>query len=105
MKSGKMVLMPWIGGLAKNVWIIISVELDWLICILGAAWGYHWLGLIAVPILLVIHITVIERHKIHTVFMVALMTMIVGFFADTLLIILGTIKPNRWLMPAPLTTL
>ncbi|MBN1975403.1 MAG: DUF2878 domain-containing protein [Sedimentisphaerales bacterium] len=105
MKLDKMVLTPWIGGIAKNVWNIISIELGWLLCILGAAWGHYWLGLVAVPILLVIHITVIERHKIYTVFMVALMTMIIGFFADTLLIILGTIKPNRWLMPAPLTTL
>ncbi len=105
MKLNKMVLPPWIWGLAKYVWNIISIEFGWLICILGAAWGYHWLGLLAVPILLVIHITVIERHKIHTVFIVALMTMIIGFFADTLLIILGTIEPTRWLMPAPLTTL
>jgi hypothetical protein len=105
MESDKMILKPWIGGLAKNVWNIISVELGWLICILGAAWGYHWLGLVVVPILLLIHITAIERHKIHAVFMAALMTLIIGFFADTLLIILGTMEPNRWVMPAPLTTL
>ncbi len=100
-----MILTPWIGGLAKNVWNIILVELGWLICILGAAWGHHWLGLAAVPILFVIHIIAIERHKIQTVFMAALTTMIIGFFADTFLIILGTMEPNRWLMPAPLTTL
>jgi hypothetical protein len=104
MESDQIIRKPWIGGLAKNVWNIISIELGWMICILGAAWGHPWLGLAAVPILVLIHITAIERHKIRAVFMAALMTLIIGFFADTLLIILGTMEPNRWLMPAPLTT-
>ena len=93
------------GGLIKNIWNLISANIGWLACILGAARGHHWLGLVVVPILFVIHITAIERHNIRNVFIVALATMVIGFFVDTLLIILGTLEPNRWVMPWPFTTL
>jgi len=77
--------------------------MGWGACVLGAAWDYHWFGIIVVLLLLIIHIAVIERNKIQIVFTVALMTMVTGLFADTLLIILGTVEPNRWLMPPPFT--
>jgi hypothetical protein len=93
------------SDLAKGFWNLISADIGWLACILGAARGHHWLGLVVVPILFVIHITLIERHKIVNVFVVALASMGIGFLIDTALIILGTIEPNRWIMPAPFTTL
>jgi hypothetical protein len=94
-----------IGGLIKSLWNIISADIGWLACILGAAWGHHWLGLVVVPILFVIHIAVIESHKIATVLIVAVASMGVGFLVDTTLIIIGAVEPNRWMMPAPFTTL
>ena len=93
------------SDLAKGFWNLISADIGWLACILGAARGHHWLGLVVVPILFVIHITLIERHKIVNVFVVALASMGIGFLIDTALIIIGTIEPNRWIMPAPFTTL
>jgi hypothetical protein len=93
------------SGLAKGLWNLISANIGWLACILGAARGQHWLGLVVVPILFVIHITLIERHKIVNVFVVALASMGIGFLTDTALIIIGTVEPNRWVMPAPFTTL
>ena len=105
MKSDKVLLMPWIGELAKNVWNIISVELGWIACIIGAARGYPWLGLLVVPILFVIHIMLIERRKTRKIFIVALASIVIGFFIDTTLIIFEMLEPNRWLMPAPLTTI
>jgi len=92
-------------GLTKFFWNIISANIGWLACILGAARGHHWLGLVVVPILFVIHITAIERQKIHNVFIVALTTMFFGFLMDTLLIIFGTVEPNRFLIPGPFTTI
>jgi hypothetical protein len=96
---------PWMGGLTKGVWNVISADIGWLACIAGAAQGHPWLGLVVVPILFGIHIAAIETHKIRAVFIVALTTMIIGFLMDTLLILFGTVEPNRWIIPAPFTTL
>ena len=105
MKSDKTLRPQLIGGLTKGFWNLISVNIGWLACITGAARGHHWLGLVVVPILFVIHITVIERRKIRKIFIVALATTAIGFLMDTTLIIVGTVEPNRWVMPAPFTTI
>ena len=105
MKSNTIEPSKSIHNLVKNIWNVISVDIGWGACVLGAAWGYHWLGMVVVLLLLIIHIAVIERNKIRIVFIVALITIATGFLADTLLIILGTVAPNRWLMPPPLTAL
>jgi len=89
----------------KNIWNVISVDIGWGACVLGAAWGYHWLGVVVLLLLLIIHIAVIERNKIRTVFIIALISIATGFLADTLLILLGTVEPNRWLIPPPFTAL
>ncbi len=90
-----------IGRLTKGCCNFLSIDIGWLACILGASYGYPWLGLIVVPILFAIHITLIETRKLRAVFTVALITMGIGFFADTLLIVLGTVEPKRWIMPPP----
>ena len=105
MKSDKTLRPQFIGGLIKGFCNIIFVNIGWLACIIGAARGYPWLGLVVVPILFVIHITMIERHKIGKIFIIALTTITIGFFMDTTLIIAGMLEPNRWLMPAPFTTI
>ena len=105
MKSDKTVRPQLIVGLTKSFWNIISVNVGWLACILGAARGHYWQGLVVVPILFVIHITVIERRKISKIFIVALATTAIGFLMDTTLIIVGALEPNRWVIPAPFTTI
>lgn len=105
MKSDTIEHSKSIQNLVKNIWNIISVDIGWGACVLGAAWSYHWLGMVVVLLLIIIHIAVIERNKIRIVFIVALMTMATGFLADTLLILLGTVEPNRWLMPPPFTAI
>ncbi len=90
-----------IGRLTKGLFNFLSIDIGWSACILGASYGYPWLGLIVVPILFVIHITLIEIRNIRAVFTVALITMGIGFFADTLLIVLGIVEPKRWIMPPP----
>ena len=104
MKSDKTLHPQLIGGLTKGFWNLISVNIGWLACITGAAQGYHWLGMVVVPILFVIHITVIQRRKILKILIVAMASTTIGFLTDTILIIVGTVEPNRWLMPAPFTT-
>ncbi|MCF7957028.1 MAG: DUF2878 domain-containing protein [Phycisphaerae bacterium] len=105
MGSDKIIQPQWIGGYSKGLWNFISVNVGWMACVLGAARGYHWLGGVVVTSLFVIHILVIDRHNMSKIFIVAFATMVIGFFVDTALILLGAIEPNRWLIPAPLTTL
>jgi hypothetical protein len=105
MKSDQILDPQLIGGLTKSLWNLISVNIGWLACILGAAWGHYWLGLVVVPVLFVIHITVIQRRKILNIFIVAMASTAIGFFTDTILIIIGTVEPNRWVMPAPFTAI
>ncbi|MCU0645735.1 MAG: DUF2878 family protein, partial [bacterium] len=78
--SDRSVRQRWIAGLTKNFWTILSAEIGWLACIMGAAHGRPWLGLVVVPGLFVIHITAIERHKIYPILMVATASIIIGFF-------------------------
>jgi hypothetical protein len=104
MKSDKTLDPQLIGGLTKSLWNLISVNIGWLACILGAARGYYWLGLVVVPFLFVIHITVIQRCKVLEIFIVAMASIAIGFFTDTILIIVGAVEPNRWIMPTPFTT-
>jgi hypothetical protein len=105
MKPDKTVHPRLIRGLTKGFWNLISVNIGWLACILGAARGHYWLGLVVVSILFVVHITAIERHKMRKIFIVALLTTAIGFLMDTALIIVGAVEPNRWVMPAPFTTI
>lgn len=93
------------ASLTKVGWNVVSINIGWMVCVGGAARGQHWLGLVIVPILIGIHIVLIEKHKTQTVLIVASITMIIGFFADTLLILLGAVEPSRWIMPWPFTTL
>jgi hypothetical protein len=60
--------------------------------------------LLVVPFLFVIHITVIQRCKVLEIFIVAMASIAIGFFTDTILIIVGAVEPNRWIMPTPFTT-
>ena len=105
MKISKTVRPQYSVGFVKSFWNIISVNIGWTACILSAARGQYWLGLVVVTILFVIHITVIDRHNIPIVFLVALATITVGFLTDTALIAIGTLEPNRWVMPTPFTTI
>ena len=105
MESDKTARPQLVSGLAKGFWNAISANIGWFACILGAAWGRHWFGLIVVPILFIIHVMAIERHKIHTIFIVALAAMVIGLLTDTALIMLGTVEPNRSVMPTPLAPL
>jgi hypothetical protein len=91
--------------LAKGFWNAASANIGWFACVLGAAWDRQWVGLIVVPILFVIHSTAVERHKIPIIILLALAAMIIGLFTDTALIMLGTVEPNRSVMPHPLLPL
>jgi len=105
MKSDKLIPPLLTARPLKRVWNIISANIGWLACVFGAAWGHHLLGFLVVGMLFVIHIMAIERHKIRLIFSVAAAAIIIGFVTDTALILLGTVEPNRWQMPAPLMPL
>ena len=105
MKLSKIAHPQLSGSFIRGFWNVISVNIGWMACILGAAGGHHWLGLVVVTILFIIHIILIERDNIRIVSFVALATIAFGFLIDTALIVFGTLEPNRWVMPTPFTTI
>jgi hypothetical protein len=105
MKANRITPSKFSVRLIKQVWNIISVDIGWFACVFGAASGHHWLALLVVGILFMIHITAIERQPKRLLLSVTLATVLIGFLTDTALILLGTVEPNRWIMPTPFTTL
>ena len=104
-KSDELIFPQLTAHLKKGAWNAISANIGWLACVFGAARGQHWLGLLVVGILFIVHITAIEKHQIRQIFSVALTAIIIGFLTDTALILLGTVDPNRWLIPSTLMPL
>jgi hypothetical protein len=84
---------------------IFFIDIGWMACISGAARGLHWLGPAAVSVFFVIHILFFEKNRTSTVIIVAAVSVGIGFFIDSGLIMLGTVEPQRWLMPYPLTSI
>jgi len=105
MKSDKTAQRQSISNVAKLFWNAISANIGWFACILGAASGRAWVGLIVVPILFIIHIGAIEQHKVRTILIMACAAMAIGLLTDAALIMLGVVEPKRWVMPAPLPPL
>ena len=89
----------------KNIWNFISTNIGWFACILGAARGYPWIGLIVVLILFIIHIVFIENQNARNIIIIACISMVIGIIADTFIIAVGNINLNRWIIPPPFTTI
>ncbi len=97
--------MPSNNRFKLQLWNFISTDIGWFACAAGAAWNIHWLGLVVVPLLFVIHIFLFGKPRIRSVLILAAITMALGFIVDTGLIVIGVVEPNRWLMPAQLIPL
>ena len=88
----------------RLVWSVAGLNIGWFACVLGAARDDHWLSVLVVPMLCVIHLLVVGRARILPAILVMLASLIVGLGIDSVLILIGAYEPNRWLMPEPLTT-
>lgn len=89
----------------RLVWSIAGLNIGWFACVLGAARNDHWLSVLVVPLLGTIHLVIIERARILPAILLMLASLVIGLGLDSLLILVGAYKPNRWLMPTPLTTI
>jgi len=91
--------------LLRPVWSVIGLNIGWFACVLGAAWEIHWLSIVTVLLLLIIHVFVIGKESLLPAILLGLGSLVVGFVLDTVLIAIQTYEPNRWFIPAPLTTM
>jgi hypothetical protein len=82
---------------------VAGVNAGWFACVLGAARGAPWLGIMVVAALLAVHLGF--NRPARTEMRLALAGAVFGFFFDTALIAGGAYEARRWLMPAPLATL
>ncbi|MFC1633982.1 DUF2878 domain-containing protein [Planctomycetota bacterium] len=89
----------------RPAWSVIGLNVGWFACVLGAARDVHWLGVVIVFLLGVIHVFVIGKEKILPAIFLGLASLMIGLVLDTALIAAGTYEPNRWLIPAPITTI
>jgi len=89
----------------RLVWSVAGLEIGWLACVLGAAWNVHWLSILVVPMLGVIHLLVIGRARILPAILLMSASLVIGLGFDSVLILIGAYEPNRWLIPYPLTTI
>ncbi|MBN1126704.1 MAG: DUF2878 domain-containing protein [Sedimentisphaerales bacterium] len=89
----------------KVTWNILSLNIGWFACVLGAANGMPWLGLLVVPLLVFVHIFVCEKSKPFVVLKMGAICIGLGWLMDSFLIIIGAYDPVRWLLPHPSVTI
>ena len=93
------------SSVLRPAWSVIGLNAGWFACVLGAAWDVHWLGVVIVLPLGVIHVWVIGKERLLPAILLGLASLVVGLVLDTALITAGAYEPNRWLLPTPMTTI
>ena len=93
------------SSVLRPVWSVIGLNIGWFACVLGAARDMHWFGVVIVFSLGAIHVFVIGKEKLLSAILLVLASLMVGLVLDTSLIAAGAYKPNRWLIPTPITTI
>jgi hypothetical protein len=91
--------------LLRPIWSVIGLNIGWFACVLGAAWEIHWLSIVIVLFLVIIHLFVIGKKSLLPAILLGLASLAIGFVLDSILIAIRTYEPNRWFMPAPITTI
>ena len=97
--------MKEISSILRSLWSFIGLDIGWLSCVLGAALDMHWLGVIIVILLFMIHLYIIGKNKFLIAILLAMSSIVPGFILDTILIIFEVFEPNRWILPNPITTI
>lgn len=76
----------------------IAFQLGWFACVLGAANGLPWLGVLAVAVIVISHIRMAE-HRAHEVQLLVL-AIVLGLVFDSLLVSSGWVRyPSGMLLP------
>ena len=81
----------------------IVFQLAWFAAVLGAAHSMPWLGIVAVPAALVLHLALSPEWRPEL--LLALAAAAMGFLADSALIALGVFSPVSFVFPVPFSSL
>lgn len=92
-----------IAGTARKVVNVVSFNVGWFACVLGAAAEQSWIGPLAVAGVLALHLALGRPKRAELALIAA--SIAIGLACDSVLISLGAYEPKRWLLPAPLTTI
>ena len=89
----------------KTTLYVVGQTVGWFACVVGAAHGRDWLGLLVVAVLLVLHLCMHGKRPAGRIVMLAAVSLVFGFAFDSLLILAGVYEPVRWVIPAPWATI
>ena len=81
----------------------IAFQAAWFAAVLGAAHGMPWLGVIAVPLTLALHLALSPTWRPEL--LLALAAAGTGFVFDSILVASGSFAPIPCVFPAPLSSL
>jgi hypothetical protein len=81
----------------------IAFQTAWFAAVLGAGSGMPWLGVIAVPLVLALHLAL--SYDWRPELLLALSAAVMGFVFDSVLIAAGAFSPIPYLFPAPFSSL
>ena len=81
----------------------IVFQAAWFAAVLGAAHGMPWLGVIAVPLALALHLALSPAWRPEL--LLALAAAATGFVFDSILIARGMFSPVPYLLPSPFSSL
>jgi hypothetical protein len=87
----------------RKVINFIAFQAAWFAAVLGAAHGMPWLGVIAVPAVLALHLA--QSPDWRPEILLAFTAAVTGFIMDSVLIAAGAFSPIPSVFPAPFSSL
>ena len=87
----------------RKVINFIVFQAAWFAAVLGAANGMPWLGVVAVPLALALHLALSPDWRPEI--LLALTAAVTGFIFDSLLIAAGAFSPIPYVFPVPFSSL
>jgi len=87
----------------RKVANFIAFQAAWFAAVLGAAHGMPWLGVLAVPIALTLHLALSPDWRPEL--LLALAAAGTGFVFDSILVAAGSFSPIPYVFPAPFSSL
>ena len=87
----------------RKVINFIAFQAAWFAAVLGAAHGMPWLGVVAVPAALALHLMLSPDWRPELLLAIAAAG--TGFVFDSILIALGMFSPVAYIFPAPFSSL
>jgi hypothetical protein len=87
----------------RKVINLVAFQAAWFAAVLGAAYGMPWLGVIAVPIALALHLALSPSWRPEL--LLALAAAGTGFVFDSILIAAGMFSPVPYILPSPFSSL